>query len=306
MKKKLKSKKILILLGILLLSITPTLSRYIYNSISNFILESQGFYFSSSILGIDNNEYKINNWDGVSTYYLNVDVNNRKNEYVVGNTDIEYGISVECSSNVTCNLSKETGIIKKDSEGDSYIISMIPSKQIEEGELVTIKTVATSTSPYKRTLSATYSIGIEKKGFSYKITDNENDKFLILELTNSITYYQVEEAFENYSIGDKISTETYKKLEQENKNKCFSAIVTISFDPNNILLDMTDTNYKNRLSKELTNTINNKQYVSGFSFKVNATSSEKIKFYKNDITKNYTYPIINDTSEVKVNVKTVD
>ena len=143
MKKKLKSKKILILLGILLLSITPTLSRYIYNSISNFILESQGFYFSSSILGIDNNEYKINNWDGVSTYYLNVDVNNRKNEYVVGNTDIEYGISVECSSNVTCNLSKETGIIKKDSEGDSYIISMIPSKQIEEGELVTIKTVAT-------------------------------------------------------------------------------------------------------------------------------------------------------------------
>lgn len=306
MKKKLKSKKILILLGILLLSITPTLSRYIYNSISNFILESQGFYFSSSILGIDNNEYKINNWDGVSTYYLNVDVNNRKNEYVVGNTDIEYGISVECSSNVTCNLSKETGIIKKDSEGDSYIISMIPSKQIEEGELVTIKTVATSTSPYKRTLSATYSIGIEKKGFSYKITDNENDKFLILELTNSITYYQVEEAFENYSIGDKISTETYKKLEQENKNKCFSAIVTISFDPNNILLDMTDTNYKNRLSKESTNTINNKQYVSGFSFKVNATSSEKIKFYKNDITKNYTYPIINDTSEVKVNVKTVD
>lgn len=306
MKKKLKSKKILILLGILLLSITPTLSRYIYNSISNFILESQGFYFSSSILGIDNNEYKINNWDGVSTYYLNVDVNNRKNEYVVGNTDIEYDISVECSSNVTCNLNKETGIIKKDSEGDSYIISMTPSKQVEEGELVTIKTVATSTSPYKRTLSATYSIGIEKKGFSYKITDNENDKFLILDLTNAITYYQVEEAFENYSIGDKISSETYKKLDQENKNKCFSAIVNISFNPNNIVLDMTDTNYKNRLSKESTNTINNKQYVSGFSFKVNATSSEKIKFYKNDITKNYTYPIINDTSEVKVNVKTVD
>lgn len=306
MKIKLKNKKVLIILGILLFSITPTLSRYIYNSISNFILESQGFYFSSSILGIDNNEYKINNWDGVSTYYLNVDVNNRKNEYVVGNTDIEYDISVECSSNVTCNLNKETGIIKKNSEGDSYIISMTPSKQVEEGELVTIKTVATSTSPYKRTLSATYSIGIEKKGFSYKITDNENDKFLILDLTNAITYYQVEEAFENYSIGDKISAETYKKLDQENKNKCFSAIVTVSFNPNNILLDMTDTNYKNRLSKESTTIVGNKQYVSGFSFKVNATSSEKIKFYKNDITKNYTYPIINDISEVKVNVKTVD
>ena len=68
---------------------------------------------------------------------------------------------------------------------------------------------------------------------------------------------------------------------------------------------MTDTNYKNRLSTETTNIGNNK-YISGFSFKVNATSNEKIKFYKNDITKNYTYPIINDTSEIKVSVKTVD
>lgn len=305
MKKLLKNKKILLLVITLLLIIIPTLSRYIYNSINNMIMESQGFYFSSSVLGTDNNEYKINNWDGVNSYYLNIDVNNRKNEYVVANTDIEYEISVECSSNVTCSLSKETGIIKKDSEGDSYIISMNPTKEIKEGELVTIKTVATSTSPYKRTLSATYSIGIEKRGFSYEITDNENDKFLILELTNAITYYQVEEAFDKYSKGDKISVDTFKSLDEEQKKKCFSAIVTLSFDPNNILLDMTDTNYKNRLSTETTN-ISNSQYISGFSFKVNATSSEKIKFYKNDITKNYTYPIINDTSEIKVNVKTVD
>ena len=88
MKKLLKNKKILVLIIILLLIITPTLSRYIYRSISNMIMESQGFYFSSSVLGLDNNEYKINNWDGVNTYYLNIDVNNRKNEYVVANTDI--------------------------------------------------------------------------------------------------------------------------------------------------------------------------------------------------------------------------
>lgn len=306
MKKIIKNKKIwLVILCIFTLSITPTLSRYIYNSISSMIMESQGFYFSSSVLSMDNNEFKINNWDGVNSYYLNIDVKNRKNEYVYANTDIEYDITVSCSNNVTCSLSKESGVIHKDSEGDSYIISMSPTKQIKEGELVTINTTATSTSPYKRKLSATYSIGIEKRGFSYKITDNENDKFMLLELTNAITYYQVEEAFDDYTKGDKISVETYKQLDDVNKKKCFSAIVTLSFDPNTILLDMTDSNYKRSISSQSTN-LNNSSYINGFSFKVDATSTEKVKFYKKDITKDYTYPIINDNSIVKVSVKTVD
>lgn len=306
MKKIFKNKKLLFIAGFLLLVITPTLSRFIYNSINNFIMESQGFYFSSSVLGVDNNEYKINNWDGVSSYYLNVDVKNRKNEYVSANTDVEYDITLECSSNVTCSLSKEKGTIKKDSEGDSYIISMSPKTTIKEGELVTVKTTATSTSPYKKTLSATYNIGIEKRGFSYKITDNENDKYLILDLTNAITYYQVEEAFLNYKVGDKISTDTYKMLNKENQSKCYSAIVTISFDPNEILLDMTDSNYKRKIGTEEVKTVDNSSYVSGFKFKVGATSSEKIKFYKKDIAKDYTYPIVNDSSIIKVSVKTVD
>lgn len=305
MRKKLKNKKLLIIIFLFLLVLIPTLSRFVYNSLNNFILESQGFYFSSSVLGASNNEYKINNWDGVSSYYLNIDVNNKKNEYVSGNIDIDYDISLECSSNVSCSLSKQSGTIKKNSEGDSYIITMSPNKTIEEGEIVTIKTTATSTSPYKKTLSAEYNIGIEKRGFSYQITDNENDKYMVLELTNSITYYQVETAFLDYKVGDKISIDNYKMLSEENKKKCFSAIVSVSFDPNNILLDMTDSNYKNRLSEENKN-LGNYSYVSGFKFKVDATSSQKIKFFKNDVTKNYTYPIVNDIPEVKVDVKTVD
>lgn len=306
MKKILKNKKLLIIICLFLLVVTKTFSRFVYNSINNFIMESQGFYFSSSVLGVDNNEYKINNWDGVSSYYLNVDVKNRKNEYVFANTDVDYDITLECSSNVTCSLSKERGTIKKGSEGDSYIISMSPNSTIKEGEIVTINTTATSISPYKKKLSATYNIGIEKRGFSYKITDNENDKYLVLDLTNSITYYEVEEAFLSYKVGDKISVDTYKALDKENQEKCYSAIVTISFDPNEILLDMTDSNYKKRIGKEDEKNIGNSKYVSGFKFKVGATSSEKIKFYKNDITKDYTYPIVNSSSIIKVSVKTVD
>lgn len=306
MKKILKNKKLLIIICLFLLVVTKTFSRFVYNSINNFIMESQGFYFSSSVLSVDNNEYKINNWDGVSSYYLNVDVKNRKNEYVFANTDVDYDITLECSSNVTCSLSKESGTIKKGSEGDSYIISMSPNSTIKEGEIVTINTTATSTSPYKKKLSATYNIGIEKRGFSYKITDKENNKYLVLDLTNSITYYEVEEAFLKYKVGDKISVDTYKALEKENKAKCYSAIVTISFDPNLILLDMTDSNYKRRIGNEEVQRINNSNYISGFKFKVGATSSEKIKFYKNDITKDYTYPVVNSSSIIKVSVKTVD
>ena len=68
---------------------------------------------------------------------------------------------------------------------------------------------------------------------------------------------------------------------------------------------MTDSNYKRSISSQSTN-LNNSSYINGFSFKVDATSTEKVKFYKKDITKDYTYPIINDNSIVKVSVKTVD
>ena len=69
---------------------------------------------------------------------------------------------------------------------------------------------------------------------------------------------------------------------------------------------MTDSNYKRRIGNEEVQRINNSNYISGFKFKVGATSSEKIKFYKNDITKDYTYPVVNSSSIIKVSVKTVD
>ena len=152
-------------------------------------------------------------------------------------------------------------------------------------------------------MSASYTIGVEKSDFSYDIVDSVNSKFLTINFTNSITYYQVNEAFGSYSVGDQIGLDDYNALQDSEKDKCFSAIITVEYDPHKLLVDMTNDLYLNRLStnyQELT--INGYSYVSKFSFKVPASSNSSIIFYKDDITKNYTYPIVNDTSIIDVSV----
>ena len=85
------------------------------------------------------------------------------------------------------------------------------------------------------------------------------------------------------------------------------AEVTISFVPNDIYLDMTNTKYLHRnTGSETLEKVNNYNYVSGFSFKMDASSSEKIMFYKHNPKKDYTYPIINETSIIQVDVNTAE
>ncbi len=304
MKKFIKEHRrlsIIIVIALTSLVFVTTFGRYVYNVIHNFILESQGFYFSSSVLSINKSEYKINNWDGVNSYSITIDVNNKKNDLVSTKSDIEYDINYSCSSNVNCSVSKTSGVIYKDSFTDSYVITMVPNKQINDNELVTINTSVKSLSPYIKTLSGTYTIGVEKRNFSYNIIDGVGEKYLTLELTNSVSYYEVMEAFDSYSVGDKISLDTYKLLSDENQKKCFSALITLDFDPNKIVLDMTDTNYLKRVSgSDTTATIDNFNYIKGFKFNMLANSSQKIIFYKKDSSKDYTYPIVNDTSIINV------
>ncbi len=296
-----KLSMIVLLILFFLLIFGFTYARYIYRIIDNYILESKGFYFNSSVLSLSDKSYKIHNWDGVNNYILTVDVNNKKNESVSTTTDISYSISVECSDNVTCTLSKETGIIYEQQKTDTYQITIIPKGNFYEGDEVTVKTQATSTSPYYKTLSATYIVGVEKSKFSYSIEDSANSQYLILNLTNSIGYYEVEKAFDTYQVGDQISLDNYMELSDAEKENCFSAKVTLSFDPKVLYLDMTSNSYLKKISdSEVTEKINGFDYVSKYTFKVDATSSEKILFYKDDIAKDYTYPIVNEDSIIDV------
>ena len=294
---------IILIILVIFLIISITLGRYILNIVNNFILETKSFYFNSSILTINNKGYSINNWDGVNNYTLTIDLSNRKNAKRITKADISYDINVNCSGNVTCTLSKTSGVIYSTDESDSYQITVTPTKNFYEGDIATVSTSVTSSSPYTKTLSATYSIGIKKSNFSYNIEDSVNAKYLTLNLTNSITYYQVQTPFSTYSVGDQISIDDYANLSESEKANCFSAIVTIEFDPKILFCDLTNKLYINRLSTNYeTETINGYNYVKKFSFKLNASSNRSIIFYKDDITKNYTYPIVNDTSIIDVSV----
>lgn len=303
-----KNKKLSIIILIVLiinLTISFSFSKYIKNIINNFILETKAFYFNSSILKVNGKNLYISNWDGVNQYTLTIDLNNRKGLNKTTSTDIVYDITVECPDTVICNLSKNTGVIHKEDETDNYQITVIPKQNFHENDEVRVKTEVTSREPYRKTMSATYTIGVETSKFSYKIEDSINSKYLTATFTNSIPYYEVETAFGNHQEHDLISLDDYNNLNEQDKEKCFSAVVTLEFDPNIIVPDMTSNYYLKRLNSNYQEVqINNYNYVSKFSFKVNASSSNSIIFYKNDIEQNYTYPIINDTSIINVEIKT--
>ena len=278
-----------------------TYAGYVRNIVDNYILETKGFYFNSSVLSINGKVHNINNWDGVNSYPITVDVNNKKNEMISTTSDIEYNIFYECSSNVTCSVDVTSGIIRTAARTDTYHLTVTPVKEFEKGEHATVKTYVTSTSPYEKTLTGTYIIGVAKNNFTYNIEDSVNSKYLVLNLTNSVAFYEVETAFGDYNVGDLISLDDYLLLSAADKEKCFSAKVTVTIPTDKLALDMTTKSYLHMISgSEVTEVVDSHYYVKKYSFKIPATSSEKILFYKYDISKNYTYPIINDSSIINV------
>lgn len=294
MKKMSKKRKVfvlsLVLLLLLVLFLQSSLARYIYHSIHNFILESQGFYFSSSILKKEGASYSINNWDGVNDYSLTIDVNSKKNDLVWTKSDIQYQINVICPEYVECSTNKTNGIIYQTTKADSFIVNIHPKQTMRDGENIEVKVEATSTFPYQKKLSATYQIGVETMNFSYQITDHVGDKYFTLELTNSISYYEVHTAFGSYQVGDHLSVEEYLNLSEEQRKNCFSAKVRLTIPSHLVSLDMTNKSYKNMIPGSLeTTSIDGNSYVSSYSFYIDASSSEKVLFYKKDTSKDYSF-----------------
>ena len=101
------------------------------------------------------------------------------------------------------------------------------------------------------------------------------------------------------SVGNQIDEATYNALSATNKSKCASSIVTLTFDPTKVLLDMTSEVYYEATSVSRT-TVNGHQYISSISFKIDAMSSKLIKFYKVNAALNYTYPNNNNQSIITV------
>ena len=291
-KDKYKIKKLIILIGILLCTFSFTLifGRYVTNSINNFFVRTKEFYFYSDKLSEGSSSvYQIDNWSGVDDYVITINMNSRKNNIKAVDYDIEYDISYTCSDNAICQLSKTEGIIYANSNADFFNLTITPNGQLDVGDKVVVKIEANSKGKYKKTIKGKFTLVVGKEMLSYQITDSKQSPYMELRITNTLSYYIVNEAFGEYSVGDKIDSDTYLNLLDTEKTKCYSALVTIEFDPEKILFDITNELYK-EASNIKTTVIDGMTYIKSLTFSIDASSSKDIRFYKVDVSSDYTYP----------------
>lgn len=300
-KNNLKKTQILLIMAILIciISFIVIFGRYLTNNVNDFFVRSKEFYFYSDKLEEDTAVFQVDNWSGVDDYVITVNMNSRKNNLKAASYDIGYTISYTCSDNAICQLSKTEGIIYSNNNSDYFNLTITPNRQLETGDKVVVEIEAKSTAKYQKTLKGKFTLVVGKEKLSYQITDKPQNPYMELSLTNTLSYYIVNEAFGNYSVNDKIDIDTYLALTEENKAKCSSAIVTISFSPEQVLLDITNESYSKAKNIETT-TVNGKTYINKFTILIDAISSTDLRFYKVDVSKDYTYPNGNEPSVLNI------
>lgn len=282
-----------------MISLVVVFGRYITDNINNYFLRSGEFYFESDKLSKEGTTLQVDNWSGVDDYTITINMNSRKNNIEKATYDISYDINYSSTDNVICNLSKEEGIIYASTNTDYFNLTITPNTQLRTGDKVVVDIEVNSTSQYQKTLKGQFILVVGQENISYQITDEVKSPYLELSITNTLSYYTVRESFGSYKEGDRIDTDTYLALSEEDKNKCYSGEIKIEFNPQEVLLDMTSEVY-NKAKDIKTTLINGKNYINGFTINIDAISSVDIRFYKVDVTKDYTYPNANNESIIKV------
>lgn len=287
---KMKKNKIIFLMIMLVIFIfiTTVFGRYITSSIHDFFLRSKEFYFYSDKLKEEGANYQVENWSGEDSYEIVINMNSRSNNLNVTSYDIDYDISYEYSDNIKCDISKTSGTIYASTNSDSFNIMLTPNTKLDTGDTVWVEITATSKGPYKKTLIGKFTLVVGKENLSYTIDDIANRQYLELKITNTLSYYTVEQSFDSHKVGDRLTIDEYLSLSEENKRKCYSARVNINFNPENVLIDITNGTYKDGTNVQTTK-IDGYTYVDSFSLSIDAITSVNIRFYKTDVTKDYTY-----------------
>ncbi len=285
----------IIIIVISLVLFKPSLARYVYNGLKNYYYESQSFYFNCDKLSVEGAVFQLDNWDGVNSFDVTFNMDSFKNNSISSNSNITYDIDYECTSNATCTISKETGLIPTSTHKDYFVITVTPNQALSEGDSITLDVSVESTAPYIKELTGQVRLNVGVPGITYEISDKVNQPYLDFKITNTLDYYQVVTPFGNYAAGDTIEQSVYNNLSAANKEKCTSALIRLDFDPNIILVDVTSEFYENAYSYT-TQTINNKQYINRVVFGMDPVSSMSIRFYKVNAANNYTYPYTNPTS----------
>ena len=303
--RKYKIKQLILLICILIctFSFITIFGRYITNSINNVFVRSKEFYFYSDKLAEDDSAvYQIDNWSGVDDYVITVNMNSRKNNLKAVDYDIGYDISYKCSDNAICQLSKTEGIVYANTNADFFNLTITPNRQLETGDKVVVEIEVNSTAKYQKKLKGKFTLVVGKEKISYQITDSKQNPYMELRITNTLSYYMVNEAFGQYTVGEKIDSDTYLALSDSEKKKCYSALVTIRFDPKDVLFDITNEVYKDAINVETT-VVDGNTYIKGLTISIEASSSVDLRFYKVNVANDYTYPNGNSSSILKITSK---
>lgn len=291
-KNKKTTNYIILVVALILLLLSPfiiTVSRYAINSINNYFARSKEFYFLSDKLTSDNYSYVVNNWSGVDSYTIVVNMSSMENNLLKSSYDIAYDVSYTASSKITCQISKTSGVIPSSTNEDSFNLIITPSVPLFDGDSVAVEITAVSRTAYEKTLQARFNLRVGQEQLSYAIIDKSHSPYLMANITNTLSFYVVRVAFGTYNVGDRINITTYRGLSDVDKAKCSSAEVRLVFDASKYVLDMTNPNYLKALGITYQN-IDGYNHINSITFAVDAVSSTNVRFYKRNVLENTTYP----------------
>ena len=279
--KKINKVKVAITIFIIVLLISISVfGRYIYNNAREAYFTSKKFYFTSDLLTLDNQKYTYEDWGGIDTYELGVELYSYANKFLRLDYDLNYEISCEslspdkikCTLNSADGSTSTTGVIYAKTDGRENNISRVgiyvtPLTQINKGETVTFALKASTSEPYQKEISCEISLKVKQlTTSSYKIEDVPGRNYAVLEIVNA-------------------------------QNTALQ--YTLTFDPKVLRIDTNDEACVNRVS-ETSTTVDGTQYLNKIVFNVDKESAKNIKFYKVEMTKDYSYPSGDTTPAVNV------
>ncbi len=256
LKNKVNLVLVLLLCVLILTPIVTTTSRFVISKIDEHYLDSKEFYFNSSVL--NGSTYNLYNWDGSDGYQITFDTTNSKDSLNWTKHDIEYEILTECTSAVgavSCSSSGDTVLSTNSAlitNGSNTVTLSIGNNEFTTGDTVTINVTAKSISPYKKELTASFIVKVNKSEVNYYIEDMPNRNYLNLIISNN----------------------------NESKD------ITVDIDAS--LLSIDNTNYYVNTGVTSSSTINDEAKINRLVFRIESNNVYNIRFYKSNPIENYT------------------
>lgn len=206
-RKKINKFKVAIVVFALLvffMSVTG-LGRFTYNAVRDRYLSSKKFYFSSDLLVPNGAEYIYSNWDGIGIYEIDINMLSKNNDLEKYVGDLDYSVKLEYNNtNIECSLeyndfSLATGneyytdenkqTIDDTNNENKLVVYVRPkeNKVLEIGQVYTIKVIAYTSEPYKKTIEGTFKINVSDVAFEIE-PDQADVPYVVMNVRNTRDY----------------------------------------------------------------------------------------------------------------------